>query len=383
MTVNSLPQELRSNVLVSSKENSYSTGPAIKGYEFNDALDTPLSLSALLDSYSTMGFQATNLHTALQICHRMLRRRREIQDVTTATQNTDGDNEGGRFCLFLGYTSNMVSCGNRECIRFLVEHKLVDAIVTTAGGIEEDFIKCLKPTLLLESEGARHPDDDELRKQGCNRIGNLIVPNDNYCVFENWLMPLLDEMLREQQDIKNNVAWTPSKIIRRLGQRINDESSIYYWAAKNNIPVFCPAITDGSLGDMLFFHTYRNSTSLKVDILEDVKALNLLAMRAAETGMLILGGGVVKHHIANANLMRNGAEHAVFINTGNDWDGSDSGAGPDEAVSWGKIKVGANAVKVHADASLIFPLIVGAVFLPEAKRQQEARRRGILDTLYT
>jgi hypothetical protein len=31
---------------------------------------------------------------------------------------------------------------------------------------------------------------------------------------------------------------------------------------------------------------------------------------------IILGGGVVKHHTCNANLMRNGAEHSVFINTG-------------------------------------------------------------------
>lgn len=382
MTVDPLPQELRSNVLALSKESSYSTGPPIKGYEFNDALDTPLSLSTLLDSYSTMGFQATNLHTALQVCHHMLQRRREIQD-SIPPHNTNDGNEGKKFCLFLGYTSNMVSCGNRECIRFLVEHHLVDALVTTAGGIEEDFIKCLRPTVLLKSEGSRHPDDSALRKQGCNRIGNLIVPNDNYCAFEDWLMPLLDEMLREQQEGKGKVSWTPSKIIRRLGQRINDESSIYYWAAKNGIPVFCPALTDGSLGDMLFFHSYRNATTLKVDILEDVKELNLLAMRAVETGMLILGGGVVKHHIANANLMRNGADHAVFINTGNDWDGSDSGAGPDEAVSWGKIKGEAEAVKVHAEASLVFPLIVSAVFLPEAKRKQETRRGNILDTLYT
>ena len=112
----------------------------------------------------------------------------------------DGENEGKRFRLFLGYTSNMVSCGNRECIRFLVEHKLVDVLVTTAGGIEEDFIKCLKPTAVIGRSRIKHPDDNELRKQGCNRIGNLIVPNDNYCAFEDWLMPLLDEMLQEQQD---------------------------------------------------------------------------------------------------------------------------------------------------------------------------------------
>jgi hypothetical protein len=32
--------------------------------------------------------------------------------------------------------------------------------------------------------------------------------------------------------------------------------------------------------------------------------------------MIILGGGVVKHHVCNANLMRNGADYSVFINTG-------------------------------------------------------------------
>lgn len=33
---------------------------------------------------------------------------------------------------------------------------------------------------------------------GC-RIGNLLVPNDNYCKFEDWLMPILDQMLLEQK----------------------------------------------------------------------------------------------------------------------------------------------------------------------------------------
>jgi hypothetical protein len=32
-------------------------------------------------------------------------------------------------------------------------------------------------------------------------------------------------------------------------------------------------------------------------------------------GMIILGGGVPKHHVCNANLMRNGADFAVYINT--------------------------------------------------------------------
>lgn len=45
-------------------------------------------------------------------------------------------------------------------------------------------------------------------------------------------------------------------------------------------------------------------------------------------------------------LQRNGADFAVFVNTASEFDGSDSGARPDEAVSWGKIKKTASPVKV-------------------------------------
>jgi deoxyhypusine synthase len=39
----------------------------------------------------------------------------------------------------------------------------------------------------------------ELRKKALNRIGNLLIPNSNYCLFENWAMPILDAMLEEQK----------------------------------------------------------------------------------------------------------------------------------------------------------------------------------------
>lgn len=78
----------------------------------------------------------------------------------------------------------------------------------------------------------------------------------------------------------------------------------------------------------------------------DIRRINDIAMSAKKTGMLIVGGGIIKHHICNANLMRNGADFSVFINTANEWDGSDSGAKPDEAVSWGKIRLDAQPVKV-------------------------------------
>lgn len=252
----------------------------------------------------------------------------------------------------------MVSAGVREQIRFLVEHKMIDCIVTTAGGVEEDFIKCLAPTFIgsFELEGR------QLREKGINRIGNLLVPNDNYCKFENWVMPLLDEMLEEQKT--TGIVWSPSRIITRLGERINNTTSIYYWAAKNKIPVFCPALTDGSLGDMMYFHSYK-SPGLVVDILSDLRRLNTMAVKATNSGTIIVGGGVIKHHICNANLMRNGADYSVFINTASEFDGSDSGARPDEAVSWGKIKKDATPVKVYAEATLVFPLLVAETFAKE------------------
>jgi deoxyhypusine synthase len=169
----------------------------------------------------------------------------------------------------------------------------------------------------------------ELRDKGINRIGNLLVPNDNYCKFENWVIPLLDEMLEEQKS--KGTLWTPSKTIERLGQRIDNEESIYYWAAKNHIPVFCPALTDGSLGDMMYFHSFRNP-GLVLDIISDLRRLNTVAVKAINSGIVIVGGGLIKHHICNANLMRNGADYAVYLNTATEFDGSDAGARCDEAV---------------------------------------------------
>lgn len=138
--------------------------------------------------------------------------------------------------IFLAYTSNLVSSGLRETLRFLVQHKMVDVLVATAGGIEEDLIKCLAPTMvgrevemrarlaatvcvlradragccrssaecsgIVVCVGVQVGDFSlpgrELRRRGINRIGNLLVPNDNYCKFEDWVMPILHKMADEQ-----------------------------------------------------------------------------------------------------------------------------------------------------------------------------------------
>ncbi len=82
------------------------------------------------------------------------------------------------------------------------------------------------------------------------------------------------------------------QMIHRLGKEIDHPDSIYYWAYKNNVPVYCPALTDGSLGDMLYFHTFKNP-GLILDIVADIRAMNDEAMKAPprKTGVIILGGG--------------------------------------------------------------------------------------------
>ncbi len=362
------PQDAKQAVLAASTPLPDST-PTIQGFDWNAALASSegVTLHGLLGSCLTTGFQASNLGLAIAEIQRM--RRWRLSDVPVAADEDEECRDPAvratvKCKIFLAYTSNLVSSGLRETLRFLVEHRLVDVVVTTAGGVEEDLIKCLAPTRLgdFALPGA------ELRKKGINRIGNLLVPNDNYCKFEDWVTPILHAMAAEQAT--QGMRWTPSRIIERLGKEIGDPSSIYYWAAKNDIPVFCPALTDGSLGDMLYFFSYKHPEFV-VDMIADIRRLNDAAVQARATGMIILGGGLVKHHTCNANLMRNGADFAVFVNTGQEFDGSDSGARPDEAVSWGKVRVDAKPVKVYGDATLVFPLLVAETFAREVRVRLE------------
>jgi deoxyhypusine synthase len=195
---------------------------------------------------------------------------------------------------------------------------MIDCIVTTCGGIEEDIMKCMGTFHL----GEFNMNDVENRLNGHCRMGNILVPNDNYVKLENFLLPLFAQMATEQE--KQGTRWTPSKFIRKLGQEINNPESIYYWCYRNDIPVFCPAITDGAIGDVLFTNSYKND--LAIDVVLDHKEISKIAMKAEKAGAIVLGGGIPKHHILNANIWRNGLDYAAYINTGLYEDGSDSGA---------------------------------------------------------
>ena len=94
--------------------------------------------------------------------------------------------------------------------------------------------------------------------------------------------------MHDEQE-ETGVFWTPSTMIARMGKEINNEESVYYWAAKNEIPVFSPALTDGSIGDMIYFHSYKREGFI-LDIAKDIRLVNDCAVKSYATGMIIIGG---------------------------------------------------------------------------------------------
>lgn len=93
-------------------------------------------------------------------------------------------------------------------------------------------------------------------------------------------------------------------------------------------------------------------------------------MKAIESGIISVGAGLIKHHMCKANCVRDGADYAVYLNTAQEFDGSDSGAEPDESVACGKIKVEATPVKIHGEATLILPLLVAETFAKHVRQER-------------
>ncbi len=288
-----------------------------------------VSASRLLEELGSVGYQASELKKAGDIILEMKK-------------------SGAK--VFMSFTSNMASSGLRGLFAQLIEKGLVDVVVTTVGSIEEDFIKAHKGKFFV---GSFEEDDEALGHKGMNRIGNILVPSDDYAQFEKTLKSALKEV------IKPGSAVTPSELIRELGRYCDDECSILHQAYKKKVPIYCPAITDGSFGYQL--QDLRNCMDFQIDVVKDMKNIALEASPEDQIGLIVLGGGVAKHHAILANLTNGGADYAVYITTASQHSGSLSGATTEEAKSWGKVKSSGDSVTVHGEVSILFPLVMSYV----------------------
>jgi len=252
---------------------------------------------------------------------------------------------------FLSFTGNLVATGTRGALKELVERKLVDVIVTTCGTVDHDIARCWKNYY----KGSFQMDDAKLHREGVNRLGNVLVPNESYgMLIENKMQNLLQNLWKE--GIKEV---STHQLCCEIGKRICNESSILYWAAKNSIPVYVPGITDGAVGYQIWL--FSQDHDFKINLLKDSGELNDIVYTAKKTGALIIGGGISKHHTLWWNQFRKGLDYAVYVSTAEEFDGSLSGARPREAVSWGKIQERAKHITVEGDASLLLPIMVASL----------------------
>ncbi len=305
-------------------------GDKVKGYDFRGEFE----LEDLLESYETTGFQATHLKEAVDIVKEMRENNAKI---------------------FLTFTSNIISSGLRETIAYLAREEFIDVMITTSGSVTEDVIKGMHPFKMGEWDA----NEAELREQGINRLGNIYVESDAYVKLESWLNNEFFPEFFKQEKIRS-----PTDVARELGEKVDDQDSFLNYAAKNDIPVFCPALIDAEIGDYMFYYRQEQDEEIGIEILDDWDSLIHEAIEAETTGMICVGDGVPKHQAIMSNLFRGGADYAVYISTGMEGDGSLSGAPPKEAVSWGKIKEekNINYTQVETEATLVFPLLVAAAF---------------------
>lgn len=132
------PELAKDSVLVESEKLPEDT-PIAGGYDWNAG--SSIDYDRLLSSYKTTGFQATNFGKAVDEINKMIECRAKPLDEEHRDEYEEDEfiRRTKNCTIFLGYTSNIVSSGLRETIRFLVQHKMIDCIVATAGEREEIF----------------------------------------------------------------------------------------------------------------------------------------------------------------------------------------------------------------------------------------------------
>lgn len=254
-------------------------------------------------------------------------------------------------CLkFLSFPANIVSTGVRGVLAQLV--KRFDAVITTGGTFDHDLARAWGGSYY---HGSFEYDDAWLHRLGINRLGNILIPNSSYgIILEGKMLPILNSLAKEKEE------WSPSKLAFEFGRRVNDENSILFQAAKNNIPVYSPGLLDSAFGTNLVI--FSQDHKFKLNLIKDEKELSDMVFDSKRRGALMIGGGISKHHVIWWNQFKGGLDYAVYITTASQYDGSLSGARLREAISWGKIKEKARQVTIDGDATIILPLMLASLW---------------------
>jgi deoxyhypusine synthase len=311
----------------SKKINKDILNDSVRDYEINSK-----SISLLVDGMAKSGgFESKNLWDGINIIRTMT--------------------EDAKCTKFLSFVGSIISTGARGIIKDMLKRKMFDCVITTCGALDHDIAR----SDTKYYAGDFRMDDTMLYKRNIHRLGNVLVPQNNYGpVIEKKVQECLKDLY--EKGVKNVPTF---EIMRRIGSTLN-ESSFLYWAYKNDIPVVVPGIVDGAVGSQIWFF-YQKHRDFNLNLLLDETKLSDLVYEATKTGAFIIGGGISKHHTLWWNQFRGGLDYAASITTASEWDGSLSGALVAEAISWGKVKGKARQTTIHGEATTLLPFIYAAL----------------------
>lgn len=247
--------------------------------------------------------------------------------------------------VFLGIAGAMVPAGMKDIILDLLDE--TDVFVTTGANLTHDLIEALgEKHYILENE----KNDAELRKEGIDRIYNVLMKNNVYEKLEDFFEKNWNE-LSKCKNIK--------EFLWKLGE-LSPNNCILKKCWKKRIPIFCPAIADSGIG-LMIWGRIASGKKINMDVFDDMKEIIDIAWISKRSGVIYIGGGVPKNFIQQSLQFSKGASYGVQITTDRPEPGGSSGAPLKEGISWGKMQENAKFVDVYCDATIALPLIYASL----------------------
>jgi deoxyhypusine synthase len=334
---------------------------------------TAFDARPVIEAYRALAFQARNTARAADIYDMML---------------------ADRDCaVILTLAGSLVSAGLKKALIALIEHDMVDAVVSTgANVVDQDFFEGLGFRHYIAPGTPENPPvpDTRLRELGIDRIYDTYIDEEQ--------LRACDETVRRVLDAMDPGAYSSREVVDRLGAFLAEHhpaaGSFVLAAHRRRVPVFVPALSDCSAGFGGVLHQASRESAQQVvfDSARDFLELTRIKLMNPRTGLLMLGGGVPKNFaqdivVAAELLVESGqaaemgfaAEHvpmheyAVQITVADSRDGALSGSTLREACSWGKVDV-AHEQMVFAEATTVFPLIASDAYHRGSWRGRPARR---------
>jgi deoxyhypusine synthase len=308
----------------------------------------PKSVSQLLDAMSETGFQGKRLGEAARIWSEM----------TQAKGLT----------IFMGYAGSMSTTGQWKIVRWLIENRYIDVLVSTGANISEDIFEAMGHKYY---QGTWMANDEDLLDAKIDRFYDIYADEYDYRELES-----LIKEFGATLDPKR--AYSTREFLNRFGeyQWKKGIKSITATAWKHNVPIYSPGLIDSGYGVALSL-LKREGKLIRLDQTQDMEELGQIAERTKKTGVVYIGGGVPKDTIQLATIIKSLAEggeestphdYAIQITTDSPQWGGLSGCTLEEAISWGKIAARSQRSVVYCDATLALPLIAHAMNEKVSKR---------------